>query len=141
MPTTTEQAPVERIDTHPRVQECLSCKVIGTGVLAGTGAYAIWQSRGAAPGSLGQKRIVAVLGVGKFAIGTIYNSCMKVYGRQRFLLAACSDGKGVCNSSNKTNTEKSFSFFYLARALIVFLFMNKFGFSFLNKCRHSFAEY
>jgi hypothetical protein len=33
--------------------------------MAGTGAYAIWQSRGAAPGSSGQKRIVAGLGVGK----------------------------------------------------------------------------
>jgi len=45
-------------------KECLSCRVMGTGVLAGTGAYAIWQSRATAPGSPGQKRIVAGLGLG-----------------------------------------------------------------------------
>lgn len=49
--------------TKPK--ECLSCRVIGTGALGGVGSYALWQSRATAPGSLGQKRIVAGLGVGK----------------------------------------------------------------------------
>ncbi len=74
----TNQTSIEQIDTLQKTQECLSCRVIGTGVIAGTGAYAIWQSRGAAPGSLGQKRIVAGLGVGKPVIWTVYNLGMKV---------------------------------------------------------------
>ncbi|KDR75315.1 hypothetical protein GALMADRAFT_249341 [Galerina marginata CBS 339.88] len=45
-------------------KECLSCRVMGTGVLAGTGSYAIWQTRAVAPGSPGQKKIVAGLGLG-----------------------------------------------------------------------------
>ena len=48
--------------TKPK--ECLSCRLIGTGALGGVGSYAIWQSRATAPGSLGQKRVVAGLGVG-----------------------------------------------------------------------------
>ena len=58
--------------------ECLSCRLIGTGALGGVGSYALWQSRASAPGSLGQKRLVAGLGVGqKFMLlpctVTIYN--------------------------------------------------------------------
>lgn len=55
-------------------KECLSCRLIGTGALGGVGSYALWQSRATAPGSLGQKRVVAGLGVGqKFTLlpGTI----------------------------------------------------------------------
>ena len=52
---------VER--TNPK--ECLSCRLIGTGTLGGVGSYALWQSRAAAPGSLGQKRAIAGLGVGQ----------------------------------------------------------------------------
>ncbi|KAF8197991.1 hypothetical protein BJ912DRAFT_952748 [Pholiota molesta] len=48
----------------PNPKECLSCRIMGTGVLAGTGSYAIWQSRASAPGSPGQKKIVAGLGLG-----------------------------------------------------------------------------
>lgn len=48
----------------PHPKECLSCRIMGTGVLAGTGSYAIWQSRASAPGSPGQKKIVAGLGLG-----------------------------------------------------------------------------
>ena len=54
--------------------ECLSCRLIGTGALGGVGSYALWQSRATAPGSLGQKRVVAGLGVGqKFTLlpGTV----------------------------------------------------------------------
>ena len=54
--------------------ECLSCRLIGTGAMGGVGSYALWQSRAAAPGSLGQKRLIAGLGVGqKFTLllGTI----------------------------------------------------------------------
>lgn len=49
--------------TNPK--ECLSCRLIGTGALGGVGSYALWQSRATAPGSLGQKRVVAGLGVGQ----------------------------------------------------------------------------
>ncbi|KAF5385863.1 hypothetical protein D9615_002357 [Tricholomella constricta] len=45
-------------------KDCLSCRIIGTGTLAGVGSYAIWQSRAAALGSPGQKKIVAGLGIG-----------------------------------------------------------------------------
>ncbi|PPQ98432.1 hypothetical protein CVT24_004111 [Panaeolus cyanescens] len=47
----------------PAKQECLSCRIIGTSVLAGTGSYAIWQSRTAAPGTPVQKRMLAGLGI------------------------------------------------------------------------------
>jgi len=44
--------------------DCLSCRIIGTGALVGVGSYAIVQSRPPAPGTLVQKRILAGLGVG-----------------------------------------------------------------------------
>ena len=50
---------------RPKPTECFSCRLIGTGALGGVGSYALWQSRAAAPGSLGQKRVVAGLGVGQ----------------------------------------------------------------------------
>ena len=50
---------------RPKPRECPSCRLIGTGVLGGVGSYALWQSRATAPGSLGQKRIIAGLGVGQ----------------------------------------------------------------------------
>ena len=50
---------------RPKSKECLSCRIIGTGALGGVGSYALWQSRAAAPGSIGQKRVVAGLGVGQ----------------------------------------------------------------------------
>ena len=55
---------VEQINAIPSTKDCLSCRIIGTGALGGTGAYAIWQARRAAPGSMGQKRILAGLGLG-----------------------------------------------------------------------------
>jgi len=48
---------------RPGAQECISCRVVGTGAFAGTGAYAIWLSRAAAPGTPGQKKILAGLGI------------------------------------------------------------------------------
>jgi len=39
--------------------------------MAGTGAYAIWQTRAAAPGSPAQKRIVAGLGLGEYTFKNI----------------------------------------------------------------------
>lgn len=56
---------------RPKHKECLSCRLIGTATLGGVGSYALWQSRATAPGSLGQKRVVAGLGVGlKFTLLT-----------------------------------------------------------------------
>ncbi len=57
--TTTQKA-----DATLNTKECLPCRIMGSGVMAGTGGYAIWQSRAAAPGSPGQKKIVAGLGLG-----------------------------------------------------------------------------
>jgi len=45
-------------------KDCVSCRIMGTGLMAGTGSYAIWQSRAAAPGSPAQKKVVAGLGLG-----------------------------------------------------------------------------
>ena len=50
---------------RPKPKECPSCRLIGAGALSGVGSYALWQSRATAPGSLGQKRVVAGLGVGQ----------------------------------------------------------------------------
>ena len=50
---------------RPKPAECLSCRLVGTGALGSVGSYALWQSRAAAPGSLGQKRAVAGLGIGQ----------------------------------------------------------------------------
>jgi hypothetical protein len=62
LPQSNKQAGfVER--TKPK--ECLSCRLIGTGILGGVGSHALWQSRASAPGSLGQKRAVAGVGVGQ----------------------------------------------------------------------------
>lgn len=52
------------VNALAKKNDCLSCRIIGTGALGGTGAYAIWQSRAAAPGSMVQKRILAGLGLG-----------------------------------------------------------------------------
>lgn len=53
------------IMTRP-YKDCLSCRIIGTGTLIGIGSYSLWQSRATAPGSWGQKKIVAGLGVGAY---------------------------------------------------------------------------
>ncbi|KAI0345558.1 hypothetical protein BDW22DRAFT_1342905 [Trametopsis cervina] len=55
-----------RTDVAPEqaVQECLTCRIIGTGALAGVGIYALQASRPHAPGSIVGKRIMAGLGVG-----------------------------------------------------------------------------
>ncbi|KAF8893942.1 hypothetical protein BD779DRAFT_1669457 [Infundibulicybe gibba] len=58
---------VEHIGAMPNSKECVSCRVIRSGTFAGVGAYALWQSRAAAPGSLWQKRIVGGLGVAMLA--------------------------------------------------------------------------
>lgn len=54
----------QKVDATLNAKECLPCRITGSGIMAGTGGYAIWQSRAAAPGSPGQKKIVAGLGLG-----------------------------------------------------------------------------
>lgn len=56
---------VTQINEASNPRECLSCRIMGTGVMAGTGSYAIWHARAAAPGSPGQKKIIAGLGLGE----------------------------------------------------------------------------
>ncbi|GLB37307.1 hypothetical protein LshimejAT787_0403580 [Lyophyllum shimeji] len=62
-------APVRQEDLPNK--DCLSCRLIGTGALTGVGSYALWQSRVAAPGSPGQKRILAGLGLAFLAGGVM----------------------------------------------------------------------
>ncbi|RDB25244.1 hypothetical protein Hypma_008014 [Hypsizygus marmoreus] len=67
--------PAERVLNAPvnskKYNDCLSCRIVGTGTLGGVGSYAIYQSRAAAPGTPGQKRIVAGLGVALLVGGVI----------------------------------------------------------------------
>ena len=44
-------------------QECMTCRIIGTGALAATGLYALNQSRAHQPGSVVGKRIMAGVGI------------------------------------------------------------------------------
>ncbi|EGN99621.1 hypothetical protein SERLA73DRAFT_179725 [Serpula lacrymans var. lacrymans S7.3] len=53
----------------PAYKDCLSCRIVGTGALAGTGLYALNMSRARAPGSVMGKRVMAGVGVG-FLIGS-----------------------------------------------------------------------
>lgn len=59
----------EAVDASSK--DCLSCRIMGAGLMAGTGSYAIWQSRAAAPGSPAQKKVVAGLGVA-LLVGSIF---------------------------------------------------------------------
>lgn len=43
--------------------DCMACRVVGTTALTGLGAYALFKSRRAAPGSPLGKRVTAVVGV------------------------------------------------------------------------------
>ncbi|KAH7906299.1 hypothetical protein BJ138DRAFT_1094328 [Hygrophoropsis aurantiaca] len=45
--------------------DCITCRIIGSGAFAATGVYALRMSRASAPGSLMGKRIMGGLGIGK----------------------------------------------------------------------------
>ncbi|PFH52055.1 hypothetical protein AMATHDRAFT_2538 [Amanita thiersii Skay4041] len=57
--------------TSEAKQDCLGCRVVGSATFASVGAYALWQSRAAAPGTLLQKRITTVLGLAFLTGGII----------------------------------------------------------------------
>ena len=70
--TTTASSPVGSATTatsstdnalQQRPEECLTCRIIGTGALAGVGFYALQMSRPKAPGSVLGKRIMGGVGV------------------------------------------------------------------------------
>ncbi|KZV79641.1 hypothetical protein EXIGLDRAFT_734708 [Exidia glandulosa HHB12029] len=67
----TDNAGKHRSDSPADVQaqDCLECRFIGTAAFSGTGAYALYQSRRAAPGSPFGKRVTAVLGVALLCAG------------------------------------------------------------------------
>jgi len=44
-------------------EECITCRIIGTGALAGVGFYALQMSRPKAPGSITGKRIMGGIGI------------------------------------------------------------------------------
>lgn len=57
-------------------QECLACRIIGTGALGGVGVYALNQSRTHAPGSIVGKRIMAGVGIRTFCF---FNEFINLY--------------------------------------------------------------
>ena len=59
LPTDVDGTPQQRITP----EECLTCRIIGTGALAGVGFYALQMSRPKAPGSVLGKRIMGGVGV------------------------------------------------------------------------------
>ncbi|KAF8348169.1 hypothetical protein F5887DRAFT_952424, partial [Amanita rubescens] len=62
---------VEHIESLPNRNDCLGCRIVGSGTFAAVGTYALWQARAAAPGAPAQKRIVAGIGVALLAGGVI----------------------------------------------------------------------
>ncbi|KAL4063418.1 hypothetical protein J3A83DRAFT_4235458 [Scleroderma citrinum] len=44
-------------------QDCLTCKIIGSGAFAATGLYALHASRASAPGSIFGKRVIGGIGI------------------------------------------------------------------------------
>ncbi|KAI0698140.1 hypothetical protein BC835DRAFT_1335945 [Cytidiella melzeri] len=59
------------VEVHTEPQECLTCRIVGTGALAGVGMYALQASRPRAPGSVIGKRITAGVGVG-FLVASVF---------------------------------------------------------------------
>jgi hypothetical protein len=74
-----------------KYEDCPSCRIVGSATLATVGTYALWQSRASAPGSPGQRRVVAGLGLGMLLSITLIflrsSFCVKL-----FLLAVWCDG-------------------------------------------------
>jgi len=60
-PTTSPTDDTLQQRTAP--EECITCRIIGTGALAGVGFYALQMSRPKAPGSILGKRIMGGVGV------------------------------------------------------------------------------
>ena len=62
--TTNETHPNDTIQTQSiQRQDCLGCRVVGTGALGAVGLYALNQSRAHQPGSRFGKAVVAGIGV------------------------------------------------------------------------------
>ncbi|EJD53072.1 hypothetical protein AURDEDRAFT_110853 [Auricularia subglabra TFB-10046 SS5] len=61
--TAKSQQPLAQNAAAAQYNDCMACRVVGTTALTGLGAYALFQSRRAAPGSPLGKRITAVVGV------------------------------------------------------------------------------
>lgn len=49
-------------------ENCLSCRIIGSGTFAGVGIYALMQARATAAGTPAQKKIIGGLGVGMYCV-------------------------------------------------------------------------
>ncbi|EJF59627.1 hypothetical protein DICSQDRAFT_64674 [Dichomitus squalens LYAD-421 SS1] len=70
-----EDARTEQALAQTEFQDCLTCRIIGTGALAGVGIYALRMSRAGAPGSPVGKRIMGGVGIG-FLIGSYFRWTM-----------------------------------------------------------------
>ncbi|TFK44498.1 hypothetical protein BDQ12DRAFT_730552 [Crucibulum laeve] len=70
----------EQDNSKPVYQDCLQCRIIGTGTLVGVGSYALWQSRAAAPGKKIHKALLAGVGMAFLAGGAIrWMQCAERY--------------------------------------------------------------
>ena len=63
IPVSSQQMQSTSQEQPNNPKDCLACRVIGTGALAGVGIYALNQSRAHAPGSVVGKRIMAGVGI------------------------------------------------------------------------------
>ncbi|KAG0699532.1 hypothetical protein DFH29DRAFT_936598 [Suillus ampliporus] len=66
-PTSSTAPSVPQLSSY---NDCLTCRVIGSGAFAGTGIYALRMARPSAPGSVVGKRIMSGLGV-CFLVGSV----------------------------------------------------------------------
>ena len=68
--TSTTPPTDNNVRQHVAPEECITCRIIGTGALAGVGFYALQMSRPKAPGSVVGKRIMGGIGVCESQIKT-----------------------------------------------------------------------
>ena len=53
-------------------EDCLPCRIVGTGALGTVGGYALYMSRARAPGSVVGKRIMGGIGIGMFRSHSVF---------------------------------------------------------------------
>ena len=99
--TTASTTPVtpptdNTVQKRVTLEECITCRIIGTGALAGVGFYALQMSRPKAPGSVVGKRIMGGLGVCEsLEPRHVTRSCSPVRSRSQVSFSqASSDGTG-----------------------------------------------
>lgn len=82
-PTAPDPSVVPQASTY---NDCLTCRIIGSGAFATTGIYALRMSRRSAPGSIVGKRIMGGLGVCEISVFVAVsstNACARFFGGER----------------------------------------------------------